>query len=270
MKIQAALLSLGMVSAAFCVDEYQPIEKSKTEIDVGVTYIAQTGTYDHDSKKVDLPSGVSPALTGIPLQVKYGIMTGLDVELAWTYAMFNKDAGDMAGFQQPDLAVKYAFEGTGFAAYLDVVLPFVTGDFDVTPSGADLGIAPGIVYGKNFGQIQAVGLVSYQYNLENGDKVKNGDLLTVYLKPGYSVSDALAAYVGVKYQMEGEAAFDGTSVTDTDGNLLTLLPGVTFTQNKMLSYEVNVPITVMGKNAPNAFLNPPSWGVWASVYVTLP
>ena len=268
MKIQAALLSLGMVSAAFCLDEYQPIEQKKAEIDVGYSGTFINGSYDADGKKSDVPSGLSPMVTQIPIQVKYGIMTGLDVELGWTFESDNEDVSGTAasGFMQPDIAVKYSLMDMGLAVFVDVNLPMATGDFS-PPSGGStlsLGIAPGVVYGKNFGKIQAVGALAYQVNLENGDKYKNGNVLNVFLKPGYSVDDALGVYLGLQYTMASEDEFDGTAITGTDGNAFVIKPGATYTLSKMLAFEANIPYVLSGMNTFGY------WGISAAVYVTVP
>jgi hypothetical protein len=240
MKTKVALMCLGLVSAGFCVDEYLPIAPSTLEVDVGVNPV--------------FPE-VGDMSFGIPLQIKYGIMPGLDVEVATNYTA----SGAATGLVQPDIAAKYSIGSTGFAAYLDVVLPFSTGDFDV--AGAGLGIAPGIVYGKNFDKIQAVAKASYLLNMEK-DGLTNGNVLDVFLKPGYMVDDKLAGYVGVDFKMTGKP--DPAGPGAVDGNTITLLPGATYTVSPSIALEANVPIVLSND------LGGTSWGVWASVYYTMP
>jgi len=237
MKTKVALLCLGLVSAGFCVDEYLPIAPKTLEVDVGVNPV--------------FPK-VGDAGFGIPLQVKYGVMPGLDLEVATSYAL----SGNQTGLNQPDIAAKYAIGASGFAAYLDLVLPFSTGDYDAP--GAGLGIAPGVVYGRNFDKIQAVAKASYLINMEK-DSFTRGNVLDVYLKPGYMIDSKLAAYVGLDYKMYGES-----DPKTTDGSGITLAPGVTYTLDSKLSFEANVPIVLSDD------VNGESWGIWAAVYYTLP
>ena len=252
MKMKIALLSLGLVSLGFSLDEYMPIAPKTLELDGGYSPIFGTGGYDSTGTKGSA-SG-SPMTHNVPLQVKYAIMNGLDAELAFTFASQNTDAGGASGFLQPDIALKYALPNMPFAAFVDVTLPFATGDYDV--SGIPTGIAVGGVSGKTFDKIQATAKVMYKYNLKTSG-VKPQDLFDVFLKPGYTISDALGAYLGIDYNMNT----DGDATTSP--YLISLLPGVTYTQNKTLAYEVNVPLTVAGQS------NGAYWGVWASVYVTL-
>jgi hypothetical protein len=119
-----------------------------------------------------------------------------------------------------------------------------------------------VVFGKNYGKIQAVAKASYQINLENGDDYKNGNILNVYLKPGYMVNDKLAGYLGLDYTSISETEIAGTGLGD-EGSLITVVPGVTYTHSSQLSFEANVPITVSGEMAP-AY-----WGIGLFAYYTL-
>jgi len=229
MKTTIALLSLGLVSTAFCLDEYMPMVKGKTEVDVGALYVTPE---------------VGDAATSVPLQVKYGLMAGLDLELGTTYAT----ASGASGLSQPQVAAKYAIGDNGIAVFVNVALPFATGDLSNGYKG--LGIAPGLVYGKNYGKIQAVGLASYQLNMKDADDLESDNALTVYLKPGYMVSDKLAVYAGVVYWSAGSA------------NSTTVQPGITYTISDMVALEANVPYVVSTTGAK-------SWGILASLYFTL-
>ncbi len=241
MKSRVALMCLGLVTAGFCVDEYLPIAPKTLEVDVGVNPVF----YDNAT------------VTGLPvLQLKYGVMPGFDLEAAVNYTI-----GDVAGLTQPEIAAKYAIGATGLGVYANIVLPVATGDNDVASVG--LGIQPGVVYGKNYDKIQAVARAYYQINLE-GDNFKKQNVLDVYLKPGYLVNDKLAAYVGVDYKMYGEAEAGGNAISGSDGSAFTIAPGVTYTLDSKIAFEANLPIVLSDD------VNGESWGIWASVYYTLP
>jgi hypothetical protein len=229
-------MCLGLVTAGFCVDEYLPIAPQTLEVDVGVNPVI----------------GENTTVTGLPvLQLKYGILPGLDVEAAVNYY-----TGDASGLGQPELAVKYAIGSTGLAPYLNLVLPVASGDKDVP--GAGLGIQPGVVFGKNFDKVQAVAKAFYQINMED-DGFTNGNVLGIYLKPGYMIDDKLAAYVGLDFKMTGES-----DPATFDGNTIALLPGATYTLSPALAFEANVPIVLSND------VGETSWGIWASVYWTIP
>ena len=117
------------------------------------------------------------------------------------------------------------------------------------------------MYGKNFDKIQAVAKASYQINMEDDD-VTAGNVLDIYLKPGYMIDDKLAAYVGLDFKMTGEP--DPSGPTSVDGNTITLLPGATYVVSPAISLEANVPIVLSND------VGPTSWGILASVYYTLP
>lgn len=241
MRIKLAILSLGLASSVFALDEYMPLDKGVLELDAGVTH--------------ETPD-VGDAALSIPLQVKYGVMNGLDVELGLSYAT----AENASGLDQPSLALKYKLPDMPLAAYVNVVLPFATGDLDVP--GLNLGITPGVLYQLNSGMISTILGASYQLNLE-ADDVKEGNLLTVFAKPSYAVSGELGAYVFATYHMhmEGETAGNGNG---DDGYDLVLAPGVTYTLSPSVAFEANIPFTVVEDNMGKA------WGIWASVYYTLP
>jgi hypothetical protein len=73
------------------------------------------------------------------------------------------------------------------------------------------------------------------------------------------IDDKLAAYVGLDFKMVGES-----DPVSTDGNIVTLLPGVTYTLSPTLAFEANLPIVLSND------VGETSWGIWASVYWTMP
>ena len=268
MKKKILAVTLGLVSAGFCVNEYMPVEKGKLEIDGGYSFAKITGFYDEDGEKQDLANGVDPTLHGLPLQLKYGIFPGLDVELAWTGIIGNEAAGDLGGFAQPEIALKYGMADIGAGAFVNLTLPFVTGNLD-TPDDPAMGVSLGAVYGNRFGDFRATGMAAYKLNFENKDKFKDGNVLTVYLKPEAMWTEFIGTYLGLRYEMFGESESAGNGAKD-DGYLLSVAPGLNAQLLPNLAYEVNIPITVMGKsNSPIINPNPSSWSIWASVYYTL-
>lgn len=273
MKKVVAIIGLAMIGSSFAVDEYLPVEAGKLEVDVGYTFYNHNGTYDPDGEKQDLLDGQSHQAHGIPLQLKYGIMPGLDVEVLWAFLMDTRELDlpgtiadiDMSssGFGQPEIALKYALMDIGAGAYVNFVAPFATGDFsDPTPAMA---LSLGAVYSKLFvPQFNLTAQLNYRLNFENEDKFQAGNVFTVYAKPEFRFNEFGGAYLGLRYDMASASQTDGEEDDDTDANLFTLLPGWNATWLPTVATEVNVPYTVMGTNTEGY------WGINAAVYVTVP
>lgn len=268
MKKGIALLSMSLASAAFAVDEYLPIEAGKIEVDVGYSFAGFSGMYDEDGEKQDVLEGTGNM---VPVQLKYGILPGLDVEALWAFASQTNDLGSFAGvdlgdleasgFGQPEIALKYALMDLGAGAFVNFIAPFATGDY-ADPETPAMALQLGAVYSKLFGKFRAGGQIDYRLNFEKDD-VKDGNVLSIYLKPEFQVHQYGSLYAGVDYDLFGEGEADGED-DGLDGNLLTLKPGWNASWTPFLATEVNVPITVMGKNYFS------SWGINASAYFTLP
>lgn len=263
MKKLTALALLAISGGAFAFDQYLPVAQSKLETDLEFTYTSLTGFYDRDAKKQSItgsPNEMAPAL-----QLKYGIIPGLDVEVFAEYDLFNKDydkagTGDaVSGLGRPQLAVKYAHPELGIGGFLNVGLPFGTKDVVGDKPGTVFQFGP--IYGKTFGQFVVNALADYQYNTEDGNKTKQ-DAIEAFAQAQYNVMPQIGPYLGVDYVKAFEAKFDGTSMSGTDGYLLTLKPGANLTINDKFAAELNVPVTVMGKWAPA------SWGVYVGAYYT--
>ncbi len=267
-----SLIGMTLVGYSYGLDEYLPVEAQKLEVDVGYSLLNATGNFDGDSKKQDLADGFSTMGHGIPVQLKYGIIPGLDVEVAWAFQIISSEMKilntkldtTVSGFGQPEIALKYALMDIGAGAYVNFIAPFATGD-NADPDNPPMALALGAVYSKLFvPQFNLTAQLQYRLNFEAEDKSQEGNVFTVYAKPEFRFNEFGGAYLGLKYELKGEDSFDGTSQKDSDGNLFTLLPGWNATWLPTVATEVNVPITVMGKNA-GAF-----WGINANVYVTVP
>jgi len=199
-------------------------------------------------------------------------MPGLDVEAFWAFEMssFKSDAigpipaqdNSSSGFGQPDIAVKYAMMDIGAGAFVDYTLPFATGDF-ADPDQPPMALAFGVVYTKLFmPKFNLTGLAQYKLNFEDKGNFKAGNVFSLYAKPEFRFNEFGGAYLGVRYDMNGESEANGTGGND-DGYLVTLLPGWNATWLPNVATEVNVPLTILGKNSLS------TWGINAAVYYTL-
>jgi hypothetical protein len=273
MKKVMAIIGLGLISSSFALDEYLPVEAGKLEVDFAYNLASKTGDYDSDGDKKDLADGASSSIQLIPLQLKYGIMPGLDVEVVLAYKM-TSDKADAAppfpavdnsssGLDQPEIAVKYAMTEIGAGAYVNFIAPFATGDF-ADPDAPPMALAFGAVYSKLLvPQFNLAAQLQYRLNFEGESKFQAGNVFMLYAKPEFRFSEFGGAYLGLKYEMAGETQFDGKAFKDSDGNMFTVLPGWNATWLPNLATEVNIPYTLMGKNA-TAY-----WGINVNVYYTL-
>jgi hypothetical protein len=274
MKKVVAIIGLAMIGSSFGLDEYLPVEAGKLEVDLGYGLTSSTGVYDQDGEKQDLPDGTSSMFHAIPLQLKYGIMPGLDVEVLWAFQMssFKADAAppfpaidnSASGFGQPEIALKYALMDIGAGAYVNFIAPFATGDF-ADPDAPPMALALGAVYTKLFmPQFNLTAQLNYRLNFEAENKFQDGNVFSIYAKPEFRFNEFGGAYLGLRYDMFGEDQLDGNGLANTDGSLVTVLPGWNATWLPTVATEVNVPISIMGTST-GAF-----WGINANVYVTIP
>lgn len=261
MKRILSTVAVAAVSS-FAFDQYLPVAPKTLETDVMYSYTAYNGFYDEDGKKQDLEDA-SPALQTPSLALKYGIIPGLDVELALAFAMKNDDLGPegeaVSGLDRPQLALKYAHPELGAGGFVNVSLP--VGGEDIVGKDPATTIAVGAIYGKAFGQVKVNALAQYMFNTEV-EKFKQ-DGYNVYAQGQYDVTPQIGPYLGVDYTAALEAKFDGEAVEDTDNNLLTLKPGANYVINDKMAAEVTVPVTVMGKSIPS------NWGVYVGFYYSL-
>src|SRR5690606_23711109 len=150
MKKTLAIMGIGLVGVSFGLDEYLSIEKGKVEIKAGYGLNMGTGFYNDEGEKQDLPDAADGPMThSIPLQLKYGIMDGLDVELASAVSIENEDAGERSGLTRQQIALKYTLAPNNAGAFINAGITFATGDYGDPSPG--LSMALGAVYENRFG-----------------------------------------------------------------------------------------------------------------------
>lgn len=267
MKRTLSAVALATAST-FAFDQYLPVAPKALETDVMYSYTANTGGYDPDGKKQDFED-LSPAVQAPSLALKYGIIPGLDAELALAYSLKNKDAGDVSGLDRPQIAVKYAHPELGVGGFVNVSVP--VGSEDIVSKDPITTIAGGAIYGKAFGQVKVNAFAQYVFNTEaketdefTGTTIKTKqDNYEVYAQGQYDVTPQIGPYLGVDYAGYLEKQYDGEGAPDSDGYLLTLKPGANYVINDKFAAEATVPVTVLGKS------QPATWGVYVGVYYTL-
>ena len=270
MRRAVVIAFLGLTASGFCLDEFLPVEKGKFELSTGYSFTNGYERYDSAGNSDTLFGNTSPSYNTVPLQLKYGVMPGLDVEFAWTAYSFNKDAGDKGGFGQPDLAVKYSLFETGLGAFVNLSLPLVTGDLD-SPTKPSTGWTFGALYDKRFKNFRATGVIDYRVNSENEDKLKPGNQFLLFLKPEMLWTKSFGTYLGWKYESSGKVESKGHSLPYyTESSLTTLSPGFEIRLLKWLVYEINLPFTVSGSGPGSGNATLATWGLWGLVHMTFP
>jgi hypothetical protein len=262
MKKIAIPAILAAASNVLAWDEYGALGAKKLEIDAMINYTSYNGSYDEDGKKQDLEDA-SPAMTQPVLQVKYGIIDGLDVEVAIPFTMNNDDLSatgkSVSGLDRPNLGVKYT-HASGFGGFLAADLP--VGSEDIVGKEPATSIYAALQYTKTFGKVALNDFVLFKTTLEV-EESKPADLLWIYVKPQYNVTDKIGPYLGLDYQMNIGKKKEAGEEEDAEANLLTLKPGINFIATDAIGLEANVPVTVLGKN------NGSSFGVYAGFYYTI-
>jgi hypothetical protein len=229
------------------MDEYMPVEAGKIEIDVGYSAAFPYAYYDEDGKKQDFEAEVGPRANIFGLQLKFGIVENLDLEFSWAFEKDNDDLGDTYGFLPPELGLKYSLFPGKVAVFGNLVLPFVTNEYDTDPLLFSMGFEPGLVLNMASGPFQMPVVVSYTHFIENSDGYKGGDILNVFMKPGFAANNNLTLYLGANYLSFMESEGDGTGLED-DGYLFIIGPGWTYNANNRFALEANVPFTIVGEN----------------------
>jgi hypothetical protein len=262
MRIRIIALALLLTGTAFSMDEYQPVEKGKLEVDLGYQLLRFTGVYNDEGDHFGNSGDYSPTVHGFGLQLKYGILPRLDVELRLTGVAPDEEADAFigAGMTSPEIGLKYAIGPAvpGVAVYGNLALPFGAGDYQEPPLALELGA----VYQNRWGDFRLTGRAGYNVIFERDDANK-GDVFSLYVKPEAMWTEYIGTYLGVRADFLGGDEYSGNGADD-NRHLVTLVPGINAQLTSALAYEINVPITVMGSNSLSF------WGIAAQLYYTLP
>lgn len=252
---------LATATASFAFDVYLPLAPRTLETDLGYEIAFTLGGYDTDGNFQDV-GDASPVTQAPSVQVKYGLLPGLDVEVAASLEMRNEDANDgtaASGLSQPEFALKYVHPDLGLGGFVNVAAPF--GSRDIVGEEPATAITVGVIGGAEFDQlaVNAYGGYVYTTEVEKGKQ----DELTAYAQAQYNVSDLLGPYLGLAWDKGLEGTWDGERRPESTWWILSANPGANFVFNDRLSAEASVPFTLAGNNVEAG------WGLYAGVYYTL-
>lgn len=244
----SALTAFTLASTIFAIDEFMPVPSRVMQINMGVERTSIPGFYSNAWESDQIANENNP--TAIPMQGKFGLLDGLEGSMAIRY-LIEDDRGH-TGLDRPVLGLKYGDPVSGGGGFLAIGLP--VGFDDIMNAGNFATMTFGGMYDKDFSQIRLFSNASYSFNTEDDVKSKI-DNLHLFVKPEYPLRAPWLTlnkqYVGLNLSASYDFYFnntkDGESV-DQQKQLIQLTPGAFYTFNKILSLEINVPITVAGQN----------------------
>ena len=204
MKKISLLAIAALVASVGAYDEYAPMAMGKTEVDVMANY------------------NIAPEAGGLTpsLQVKYGIIEGLDVEV---FVAMPTDPE--FGLGQPNIALKYNQAETGFGGFVAIDLPFASEKINADPQ---VGYTFAVQYLKTFDKIVLNDWLLFNSTFQDG----HDGMIDLYVKPQYNVSDKIGPYLGLQWQTSGK--FEGYAIS--------FKPGINYIVNEMISVEGQVPV----------------------------
>jgi hypothetical protein len=264
-----SVAAIGMAASAFALDEYMPLAPRVMEIDVGFERSSQLGYYDKSWEMVDKEMDKNPV--SIPLQGKFGLSEGLEGSMSIHYIA--EDVRGHAGFDRPVLALKYAHPQYKVGGYLAIMPPI--GFEEIMNSGNYASMVFGALYGKNWTHCKLLTNAAYTFNTENEDETKE-DQLHLFVKPEYPLPiPALAKskqYLGVNVGFNYDFYFNTVVKSQTFSgkrHLFTLMPGLNYTFNRIISSELTLDLPVAGKGNGGVYQTTHSQAVRFQVYFTL-
>jgi hypothetical protein len=248
----STLTALCTASALFALDEYMPVAARVMQIDLGFDRTSIGGNYQSTWESDGKENTHNP--TSLPMQGKFGLLDNLEASMAIRYLFI--DGAGHTGLDRPVLALKYGDPVTGGGGFLAISLP--VGFEDIMNAGNFATMTFGGMYDKKFPMLTLYSNASYSFNTEDNDKTKM-DNLHIFAKPEYPLPlqglTKLNQYLGVNLAMSYDFWFNhmvnGESV-DEGAHLFQVAPGAFYTFNKIVSAEMNIPISVSGQNQPEA------------------
>jgi hypothetical protein len=186
------------------------------------------------------------------MQGKFGLMDNLEGSMAIRYLV--NDADGNTGLDRPVLGLKYGDPVTGGGGFLAISIP--VGFDDVMNAGNFATMTVGGMYDKDFSLVKLLTNLSYSYNTEDNDNSKM-DNLHYFAKVEYPLNlrwlTARKQYLGLNLAAIYDFYFNqmlNNKSKDAGAQLFQLSPGIFYTLNRIVSMEVNVPLSISGQNQP--------------------
>jgi hypothetical protein len=252
-KMMVATLTAGLTAAAsFALDEYNPVPARVMQINIGMERTSISGNYQASWESDDVSNANNP--TALPMQGKFGLLDQLEGSMAVRYLVV--DEVGHTGLDRPVLALKYGDPVSGGGGFLAIALP--VGFEDIMNAGNFATMTFGGMYNKTFPMVNLMSNVSYSFNTEDNEKTKI-DNLRLFAKPEYALNlkglSTRGQYLGINLALAYDFSFNrmvkGTSMDD-GAHLFVVAPGVYYTFSKIVSAEMEFPISLAGQNQPES------------------
>ncbi|MBW8888145.1 MAG: transporter [Fibrobacteres bacterium] len=247
-KLMVASFTVVLTAVApFALDEYNPVPARVMQINVGMERSDITGVYQDTWESDGVENENNPL--SLPMQGKFGLMDNLEGSMEVNY-LIQDDSGH-TGLDRPRLALKYLDPTKGLGGFLAIALP--VGFEDIMNAGNYATLSFGAMYNKIFPMLNLKSNVSYSFNTEDSHKSKIDDI-RFYAKPEYPLPlKALTTrgqYLGLNLALSYDFMFnrevDGNS-SDDGAHLFVATPGAYYTLNKIVSAELQFPVTLAGQ-----------------------
>lgn len=243
----ASLTALSTATAPFALDEYNPVPARVMQINFGMQRSTISGVYQGTWESDGIENPNNP--TSLPMQGKFGLMDNLEGSMEVNYLI--EDSSGHTGLDRPVLALKYLDPNRGLGGYLAIALP--VGFEDIMNAGNYATLTFGAMYNRNFPRVNLLSNVSYSFNTEDSHKSKMDDI-RLFAKPEVPLpikavaakGQSLGLNLGLSYDFMFNQQVNGAS-SDNGAQLFMASPGVYYTLNKIVSGELQFPITLAGQ-----------------------
>jgi len=243
----ASFTGILMATASFALDEYNPVPARVMQINVGGERSTITGTYQDTWESDGAENENNPF--SLPMQGKFGLMDNLEGSMEVNY-LIQDDSGH-TGLDRPRLGLKYLDPVRGLGGFLAIALP--VGFEDIMNAGNYATLTFGAMYNKTFPMLNLKSNVSYSFNSEDNHNSKIDDI-RLFAKPEYplplkgltSRGQYLGLNLGMSYDFMFNREVNGKS-SDDGAHLFLVVPGAYYTLNRIVSAELQFPITLAGQ-----------------------
>jgi hypothetical protein len=247
-KLMAASFTVFLsATAPFALDEYDPVPARVMQINFGMERSSITGFYQDSWESNGVENENNPMT--IPMQGKFGLLDNLEGSMEVNY-LIQDDSGH-TGLDRPVLGLKYLEPSTRLGGFLAIALP--VGFEDIMNAGNYATLTFGAMYNRVFPMVDLKSNVSYSFNTEDSHKSKIDDI-RLFAKPEYPLPlkglTSRGQYLGLNLALSYDFMFNrevnGNS-SDDGAHLFVAAPGARYTLNKLLSAELQFPITLAGQ-----------------------
>ncbi|MDQ2999693.1 MAG: hypothetical protein M3Y08_00320 [Fibrobacterota bacterium] len=235
------------------------------QVETGLQFRTKTGNYNNEGKKVNLPTDSAdlPTQWDFPITVRLGLPQGFETHLQLPFKSSRNpqvEVDDSANFSSNMHAgVKYTYRPLNIGFDLTYGLGFKKSKTALDHDYLALTFLGAASKGKIYGEAQAG--IEFHFASKADNKFDPGDIGKVHVQAGYLV-DPFTPYLGATALYLFDDTQGGKSAKNL-GYLLVPEPGFVIDVADLLSFQLGVPFTIVGKNIPSY------WGIHFSLSLGL-